>query len=56
MIQGRALTPKVFEVYIEALGPRFELRRIEKGLARYLEQGTAWPWPGKLAEFIEEEI
>jgi hypothetical protein len=54
-ISGRALTPQVFAVYIEALSG-FDTRRIEKGLKAYLERGTAWPWPGTLAEFIEDEI
>jgi hypothetical protein len=34
----------------------FELRKIEKGLKTYLEEGDRWPWPGTLAQVIEEEV
>ena len=54
-IENRVITSQTYAVYIEALS-RFELRKIEKGLKTYLEQGERWPWPGTLAEFIEDEI
>jgi hypothetical protein len=55
-IANRALTPQVYAVYIEALAD-LEPRRIEKGMKTYLQAGTeGWPWPGKIREFIEEEI
>lgn len=54
-ISGRAMTPLLFSVYIEALSG-YDTRRIEKGLKAYLERGTAWPWPGLLSEWIEDEI
>ena len=55
LIETRVLTPELIAVYCEALDD-FDLRRIRKGLKKYLEQGTRWPWPGTLAEWIEEEI
>jgi hypothetical protein len=55
VIENRTLTEQLYAVYIEALS-RFELRRIEKGLKTYLETGSRWPWPGALAEIIEDEI
>jgi hypothetical protein len=54
-IDGRVLTPQMYQVYIEAL-QNLDLRQIEKGLKRYLQQGERWPWPGTLREFCEEEI
>ncbi len=54
-IAGRAVTPQMFGIYIEALRD-YDTRRIEKGLKAYLERGTAWPWPGTLSEWIEDEI
>lgn len=54
-IAGRPVTPQLYDVYVEALS-RFDQRRIEKGLRKYLEEGQSWPWPGTLAEYIEEEI
>src|ERR1700735_4192911 len=53
-ISGRAMTPLMFSVYIEALSG-FETRRIEKGLKSYLEKGTAWPWPGLLHVSTERD-
>jgi hypothetical protein len=54
-IAGRAITPMVFDLYVEALADIDE-RRLAKGLKRYLREGTAWAWPGQLREFCEEEI
>jgi hypothetical protein len=55
LIEAKATTPELLNVYFEAL-EHFDLRRIEKGLRAYLQKGTRWPWPGTLAEWIEEEI
>lgn len=55
LIGNRVMTPQLHALYFEALGG-FELRRIQKGLRKYLEEGTNWPWPGTLAEYIEEQI
>lgn len=54
-IAGRAVTPQMYAVYVEALED-CQTRRIEKGLKRYLQEGTNWPWPGTLREYIEEEV
>lgn len=54
-LDGRIVTPKQYDLYIEALRD-LSLRQIEKGLKKYLQQGTRWPWPGTLREFCEEEI
>ena len=54
-IAGRAVTPQMYAVYVEALED-CQMRRIEKGLKRYLQEGTNWPWPGTLREYIEEEV
>lgn len=55
LIAGRALTPAVYDIYVEALDG-IELRRLKKGLKQYLKKGTRWPWPGDLLELIEEEV
>lgn len=55
-IDNRVVTPTLYSIYIEALS-RFDLRQIEKGLKRSLEEEvTRWPWPATLAEFIDEEV
>ena len=54
-IAGRAVTPQMYAIYVEALSD-LEIKRIEKGLKRYLQEGTNWPWPGMLREYIEEEV
>ena len=54
-LDGRPVTPQLYAIYIEALSG-FEMRRLKKGLQRYLEEGTRWPWPGHLSEMIEDEI
>ena len=54
-IEGRTLTPQQYAVYIEALED-LDLRRLEKGLKAYLQEGQRWPWPGTLREFVEEEV
>jgi hypothetical protein len=55
LIETRVVTDELLDVYFEALED-FDLRVIDKGLKAYLKTGTRWPWPGTLAEFIEEEI
>ena len=55
VISGRPVTPTMYAVYIEALED-LETRRLEKGLRRYLQEGEAWPWPGTLRTFVEEEV
>jgi hypothetical protein len=55
IIGNRVVTPQLQAIYFEALRG-FELRRIEKGLRQYLQEGTGWPWPGTLAEYIEDQI
>ena len=54
-IAGRVVTEQMYSIYFEAL-EGVDLRRIEKGLKRYLQEGKRWPWPGELREFCEEEI
>lgn len=54
-ISGRTVTPTMYAVYVEALED-LDIRRVEKGLRRYLQEGTNWPWPGTLREYIEEEV
>jgi hypothetical protein len=54
-IAGRAITPQVYVIYCEAL-EAVSMRQLKKGLKRYLEEGTRWPWPGDLAQFCEDEI
>ena len=54
-IAGRAVTPEVFKIYVESLS-RYEIRRLEKGLKSYLEQGTRFPWPGDLADYCDDEV
>ena len=54
-IAGRAITPEIYKIYVEALS-RFDVRRLEKGLKAYLEQGTRFPWPGDLAEYCDDEV
>lgn len=54
-IDGRVVTEKQYTIYIRALDG-LSVRQIEKGLKKYLQQGTRWPWPGTLREFCEEEI
>ena len=46
-ITGKVVTPQMYAIYVEALGD-LEIKRIEKGLKRYLQEGTNWPWPGML--------
>lgn len=55
VFDGKVVTDEMLEGYLDAL-EHFELRQIEKGLRKYLQQGTRWPWPGTLAEYISEEI
>ena len=55
VIGGRPATPELQAIYFRALG-HYELRRMEKGLESYLRRGTNFPWPGTLAEYIEDEI
>lgn len=55
LVENRIVTTELLETYLIALED-FSARQIEKGLRKYLKQGTRWPWPGTLAEFIEEEI
>lgn len=54
-IAGRVVTEEAFKLYIEALWD-IETRKLRKGLKRYLQNGTAWPWPGTLREYCEDEI
>lgn len=54
-IAGRAITPQLLTVYVEALDD-LELRVIRKGLAEYLRCGTKFPWPGDLRDYCEEEV
>lgn len=54
-IAGRAITPQLLAIYIEALDD-LELRQIRKGLAEYLKCGTKFPWPGDLRDYIEDEV
>lgn len=54
-IDNRAVTDELLDVYLLAL-QRFEVRKIEKGLTTYLREGTRWPWPGTLAEYVSEEV
>lgn len=55
LFENKTVTDELLEAYLEAL-EHFELRQIEKGMKRYLREGTRWPWPGMLGEYIEEEI
>ena len=55
VIDNRVITTELLTAYFEAL-KRFPLRKIEKGLKTYLEEGERWPWPGTLAEIIEDEV
>lgn len=54
-VESRTVTDELLEVYFIAL-KGYDLSRIEKGMRRYLKEGTRWPWPGSLAEYIDEEI
>lgn len=54
-IDGRTVTTQMYETYIEALDD-LDMGQLEKGLKAYLREGTRWPWPGTLREFIEEEV
>ena len=56
VIANRAgVDEELIAIYVEALGD-LDLRRVEKGLKAYLQNGTIWPWPGTLREYIEEEV
>ena len=55
IIAQRPVTSALYAIYIEALGD-LELRKIEKGLKRYLREGDRFPFPGTLREYIEDEI
>jgi hypothetical protein len=55
VIANRAVDPELIAIYVEALDG-LEARRIEKGLKEYLRDGTVWPWPGTLRQYIEEEV
>ena len=55
LIANRAMTPTLYDIYMEAL-KRQDLRKIRKGLASYLREGSKWPWPADLIEAIEEEV
>lgn len=55
LFENKTVTDELLDAYLAAL-EHFGLRQIEKGLKRYLQEGTRWPWPGMLAEYIEEEI
>ena len=54
-IAGRPVTEDVYALYIEALSD-IELRLLDKGLKAYLKRGVAWPWPGVLREYCEEQV
>lgn len=54
-IANRALTPQLYAVYVETLED-LDLQRIEKGLDAFLKGGKAWPWPGELREWCEDQI
>jgi hypothetical protein len=54
-ICGKVVTPLMYSIYVEALED-LDTRRIEKGLKEYLRDGTGWPWPGTLRQYIEEEV
>ena len=54
-IAGRVLTEQVMQAYVDGLAD-LELRRIEKGLKKYLQHGERFPWPGELRSYCEEEI
>jgi hypothetical protein len=55
VIDGRVITEETFRVFLLALD-HYDYRKLEKGLKRYLQKGTRFPWPGLLAEFIDEEV
>lgn len=55
VVQNREISEELIAIYVEALED-LELRRIEKGLKAYLQEGTRWPWPGELREYIEDEV
>lgn len=54
-IAGKGMTADLYEIYVYALSG-FEIERIQKGLDAYLKQGTSFPWPGTLVEWVEAEI
>ena len=55
IIAQRPVTPALYAIYIESLSD-LELRKVEKGLKRYLQEGDRFPWPGTLREYIEDEV
>ena len=54
-IAGRVVTEQVMQAYVDGLAD-IELRRLEKGLKKYLQHGERFPWPGELRQYCDEEI
>lgn len=55
VVEGRAITDEQVRVFYEALC-EYDVRKLKKGLARFLAKGTRFPWPGVLAAYIDEEV
>ena len=53
--RNRVVDEVLVAIYMEALSG-IETRKLEKGLRTYLQEGTNWPWPGTLRQYIEEEV
>ena len=51
-IAGRAVTPQLIDIFVEALSD-MPLNRIRQGLERYLKEGDRFPWPSSIRDLGE---
>ena len=51
-IAGRAVTPQLIEVFVEALAD-MPYSRIKEGLEKYLKEGDRFPWPSDVRRMGE---
>jgi hypothetical protein len=51
-ISGKAITPTLIAVYVEALSD-IEDRRLVAGFEECLRTATGWPWPASIRDASE---